>query len=137
MNYHLLMLENQTIFTKKFFEEITSLHLSFGQPKILEYLLDHQGCMQKDIAKACFLEPATVTSVLSKMEKDKLVIRKNLNGNRRSLYVYLTDEGKEKAVIIKDTFEKMEEKVLVNLDDDEKKSLLLLLEKVNKNLWNL
>ena len=137
MNYHLLMLENHTIFTKKFFERIKDLQLSFGQPKILEYLLNNEGCMQKDIALACFIEPASVTSVLTKMEKDGLIIKKNLNGNRRSYYVYLTDIGKKKAKEIQHHFKKMEEEVLKDLSKEEISELYTLLGKVNKNLWNM
>ena len=130
MNYHLLMLENHTLFTKKFFERIKNLQLSFGQPKILEYLLNNEGCMQKDIALACFIEPASVTSVLTKMEK-------NLNGNRRSYYVYLTDIGKEKAKEIQRHFKEMEEEVFKGLSEKEIMELYTLLGKVNKNLWNM
>lgn len=137
MNYHLLMLENHTIFTKKFFERIKDLQLSFGQPKILEYLLNNEGCMQKDIALACFIEPASVTSVLTKMEKDGLIVKKNLNGNRRSYYVYLTDIGKKKAKEIQHHFKKMEEEVLKDLSKEEISELYTLLGKVNKNLWNM
>ena len=137
MNYHLLILENHTIFTKKFFERVKDLQLSFGQPRILEYLLNNEGCMQKDIALACFIEPASVTSVLTKMEKDGLIVKKNLNGNRRSYYVYLTDIGKEKAKEIQHHFKKMEEEVLKDLSKEEISELYTLLGKVNKNLWNM
>ncbi len=137
MNYHLLMLENHTIFTKKFFERIKNLELSFGQPKILEYLLDNEGSMQKDIALACFIEPASVTSVLAKMEKDGLIFKKNLNGNRRSYYVYLTDIGKKKAKEIQNHFKEMEGEVLKDLSKEEISELYTLLGKVNKNLWNM
>lgn len=137
MNYHLLMLENHTLFTKKLFERIKNLQLSFGQPKILEYLLNNEGCMQKDIALACFIEPASVTSVLTKMEKDGLIFKKNLNGNRRSYYVYLTDIGKEKAKEIQRHFKEMEEEVFKGLSEKEIMELYTLLGKVNKNLWNM
>ena len=137
MNYHLLMLENHTLFTKKFFERIKNLQLSFGQPKILEYLLNNERCMQKDIALACFIEPASVTSVFIKMEKDGLIFKKNLNGNRRSYYVYLTDIGKEKAKEIQHHFKEMEEEVFKGLSEKEIMELYTLLGKVNKNLWNM
>lgn len=134
MNYHQIMLENQSIYTKHFFEKIQDLKLSHGQPKILEYLLEHEGCMQKDIARACMIEPPTVTSLLSKMEKDHLIMRKSLDGNRRSLHIFLTDEGNKKAKIVKDTFIKIDEDILSILSDKEKNQLLNLLKKVNNRL---
>lgn len=69
-------------------------NLTPGQPKILDYLLLHDGAVQKEIAEACHIESATMTSVLLGMENKGLVVRKNINSNRRSLYVYLTDKGK-------------------------------------------
>ncbi len=51
--YHNLMMENQSIFTKLVFEELSGKNLSIGQPKILEYLFTHDGAIQKEIAEAC------------------------------------------------------------------------------------
>lgn len=36
--YHNLMMENQSIFTKLVFEELSGKNLSIGQPKILEFI---------------------------------------------------------------------------------------------------
>lgn len=135
MTYHQLMLENQTLFTKKIYEQLHDL--SSGQPKVLEYLLDHEGCMQKEIAHSCLIEPASVTSLLNKMEKDHLVTRQIQDGNRRNLHVFLTKKGKEKAIRVKEVFTKMEDKTLEVLSPEELDQLLTLLGKVNKNLWNM
>lgn len=70
MNYHdlhyLLLLgfnrSNKAIVSK------TSLEgLMPGQPKILEFLLEHDGCTQKEISNGCVLDKSTVTSLLSRM----------------------------------------------------------------------
>lgn len=134
MNYHRLMLENQTLFSKMVFAKLTPYQLSIGQPKVLEYLSEEDGCVQKDIAKRCAIEPASVTSLLNKMEKDGLIIRKTLHNNRRNLYVYLTDLGKEKAEHVKEVFSQVECYALDGLSEEEKELLLELLHKVNTNL---
>lgn len=71
------------------------------------------------------------------MEKDGLIFKKNLNGNRRSYYVYLTDIGKKKAKEIQNHFKEMEGEVLKDLSKEEISELYTLLGKVNKNLWNM
>jgi DNA-binding MarR family transcriptional regulator len=134
MSYHALMLENQTLFTKMVFSGLGPHHLSVGQPKILEFLSRQNGSVQKDIAKHCMIEPATVTSLLSKMEKDGLIIRKTLNNNRRTWYVYLTDVGKEKANYVNEVFDEAENCALKGLTVEDKILLLDLLSKVNINL---
>ena len=69
------------------------LGLSPGQPKIPEFLAQHGEHEQKGIADYCEIEPATVGSILLRMETAGLVTRRNRPDNRRSLYVSLTPKG--------------------------------------------
>lgn len=64
-----------------------------GQPKVLEFVAEHEGCLQRDIADACVMDRATVTGVLSRMETAGLVLRTPKANDRRALEVRLTDEG--------------------------------------------
>lgn len=132
--YHKLMMENQSMFTKIVFEQLQDRHLSVGQPKILEYLFEHDGSVQKEIAMACRIEPATVTSLLSRMEKKGLIERRIRNDNRRYLYVFLTDKGKYKADYVKKAFDSLEGIVLNDFTDKEKKQFIEYLKRANKNL---
>ena len=94
MTYHQLMLENQQLLARKLLERVAEEGLSSGQPKVLEFLLEHDGCMQKEIAHACSVEAASVTSLLNKMERDGLVQRKIPQDNRRVSQVWLTEDRK-------------------------------------------
>ena len=64
-----------------------------GQPKVLEYVAEREGCLQRDIARACAMDRATVTGVLGRMEEAGLVERRPKAGDRRALEVHLTDSG--------------------------------------------
>lgn len=132
--YHKLMLENQTMFTKQVFEQLEGRGLSSGQPKILEYLFEHDGSVQKDIAQACKIEPATVTSLLTRMEKSEMIERKMQNNNRRFWYVYLTEKGREEAVYVKKAFDTVKEIALKDFTNKEKELFIEYLKRVNKNL---
>ena len=66
--HHLLMTDH-TAFRKRIFSALKNEGLTSGQPKVLEYLAEHDGAMQKDIAAACRIEPATMTSLLCGGEK--------------------------------------------------------------------
>ncbi len=134
MSYHKLMMENQSIFKKMVFEKLTDKNLTLGQPKVLEYLFTHNGSIQKEIAEACQIEPATLTSLLSRMEKNRLVERKNKNGDKRYICVYLTDFGKEKSEYVIKALETLETVALKNFSKEEQKQLFTFLKKVNKNL---
>ena len=90
---------------------------------MLDYLGKHNGCIQKSIATGCQIEPATLTGILSRMEEKKLIIRQTKDGNKRSLYVYLTDEGKRLQEIVNDTFKKVENEILSGISEVKKSSL--------------
>ena len=131
---HYLLMADYLLFQKSLLASIKDINLTSGQPKILDYLLFHDGAVQKEIAEACHIEPATITSVLLGMENKGLIIRKNINGNRRCLYVYLTDKGKALAEKVELSFDIIEEKALLDFSDDEKKMLTIFLTKMNNNL---
>lgn len=67
--------------------------LSTGQPKILTYLSEHNNCMQKEIAGALDIEPATVSQILNNMEKSGLVRRSAPAERRRAENVSITEKG--------------------------------------------
>ena len=131
---HYLIMANHLLFQKSLIVNIKDTDLTLGQPKVLDYLLYHDGVVQKEIARACHIEPATITSVLLGMENKGLITRKNLNGNRRSLYVYLTDKGKILAKRIETEFESIEDNALKGFTNEEKKMLTDFLIRVNQNM---
>lgn len=131
---HYLLMINHLMFQKSLITNIKDTQLTLGQPKVLDYLKDHDGAIQKDIAIACQIEPATITSVLLGMENKGLIVRKTLNGNRRSLYVYLTDEGRSLANRVELEFDHIESKALLGFSEEEKSMLNTLMVRIKKNM---
>ena len=131
---HYLVMANYLQFQKSLISNINNPELTSGQPKILEYLLFHDGAVQKEIAEACYIEPATLTSVLLGMENKELVIRKNKEGNRRNLYVYLADKRKNLANQIVEQFEQIEKRALSGLSGQDIESLNRMLAEICKNM---
>lgn len=103
--------------------------LSPGQPKILEFLAEYGEHEQKDIADYCEIEPATVGSILSRMETAGLVTRRNRPNNRRSLYVSLTPKGEQMAQIVQEIFAASEAQITAGLTEEERSTLFRLLTK--------
>ncbi len=104
--------------------------LTSGKPKVLECLADCEEANQKTIARYCEIEQATVGTILLGMEKEGLIIRRQKDGNRRSLYVSLTEKGKQAAEAMESIFEEADKDALKYLTDEEKTQLKELLEKV-------
>lgn len=133
-NLHYLIMADHFLFQKILFTSIKDTDLSLGQPKILDYLKNHDGTIQKDIAAACHIEQASLTSVLNGMEKKGLIIRKTRGENRRSLYVYLTEKGTELAERIAAELDEIEKTALNGFSDEQKELLVKLLSEMYKNI---
>lgn len=97
---HYLIMANQMLVQKALLDKLKDTGLTIGQPKILDYLKYHDGSSQKDIAKACFLEAGSLTTILNKMEEKGLITRQTLNGNRRSFHIFMTEEGRKKQQLM-------------------------------------
>ena len=53
---HYLIMANQMLVQRGLLERLKNTGLTIGQPKVLDYLKDHDGSSQKEIARNCFLE---------------------------------------------------------------------------------
>lgn len=132
-SYHYIMLINQSLYQKLVYDGLEGL--SIGQPKVLDFLCEHNGCMQKEVAAGCFIEPATATSILMKMENDGYISREAKDGNRRSLYVFLTDKGRAAAENVREVMRSAEEQAFSQLSERERDTLLSLMKKVTIGLY--
>lgn len=68
--------------------------LSPGQPKILSHLSRQNHCMQKDIAEALDIEPATVSQILNNMVQAGLIQRSAPCERKRAESVSITEKGR-------------------------------------------
>jgi len=73
--------------------DMAAIGLSPGQPKVLDYLSRQSNCMQKDIAAALDIEPATVSQLLANMEQAGLIRRSEPSQRRRAECVSITERG--------------------------------------------
>ncbi|MDE7137840.1 MAG: MarR family transcriptional regulator, partial [Ruminococcus sp.] len=123
-----------SVMQRKIYSEAQKIGLTSGQPKILDYLYEHEGSDQKTIAGYCEIEPATLGSILLRMEQKGLIERRQENGNRRSLFVYLTENGKEVCEKMHDIFSQKDKQASDGLTTAEINELKRLLTKVCENL---
>lgn len=126
---HYLLMRSNAMFSRRILTEVNKIGLTAGQPKVLDFLRTHGEADQKTIASYCEIEQATVGSILLRMEKSGLIVRRQREGNRRSLFVSLTDRGREAAGQVAAIFEKAEAPVVSALTGEELNTLRALLEK--------
>lgn len=135
--FHHLLMVNQAIFQKKILNELIKIGLTPGQPKVLEYLNQNDGSIQKDIAHGCHIDPATLTGILDRMEEKNLIERKSINGNRRSSHVYLTECGKKYSEDVLKVFIKEENIAFKGIDKYEQTQFIDILYKIYSNMTDM
>ena len=124
---HRLLLRAQSAMNREILAHASALGLSPGQPKVLEFLLHNGETNQKAIADYCEIEPATVGTILTRMERDGLIDRTRHEGNRRSLYVTLTQRGQEVAQAMDLAFRQADEAAAASLTREQRDLLCAML----------
>jgi len=133
-SFHYMIMINQALFQKKVLSSLMEIGLTPGQPKVLDYLGRHDGSMQKDIAYGCQIDPATLTGILARMEEKGLVERHLMNGNRRTSYVYLTENGRGKGKKVAEIFLELEEEIFKGIDKKEREQFMKVFYKICCNM---
>jgi DNA-binding MarR family transcriptional regulator len=105
-----------------------------GQPRILNFLYEHDGCIQRELSKSCDLKPATVTNILAGMEKADLIFRINDSTDRRILRVFLTDKGTQAQQKLDRVFAALEKDCFEDYSDQEKEAMHIFLDRIYFNL---
>jgi len=99
-------------------------------------MLDKRGG-RIDQSKICGLfnrRRSTITSLVKNLEKDGLVKIEDDINDKRKKEIILTDNGKKLSKSIDDAIDSNENKLTNGLTDEEKETLLLLLNKMQKNM---
>lgn len=130
---HLLLLEAFLRSNRQLSQQLPQVNLLPGQPKILEFLLGNDGCTQRTISEGCFLDKSTITTVLKRMEKDKLIYKKPHPTDQRSSLIYLTENGSEKALWIHQVLSDIDKDELTDIPETECKQFLTTLKKIIEN----
>ena len=130
---HLLLLEAFLRSNRQLSQQLPQVNLLPGQPKILEFLLGNDGCTQRTISEGCFLDKSTITTVLKRMEKDKLIYKEAHPTDQRSSLIYLTEDGKNKALWVQQTLNDIDKAEQADIPETECKQFLTTLKKIIEN----
>ena len=136
-SFHYLSMINHMTVQKKLMEQLADTGLTLGQPKVLDYLKDHDGASQKEIAAGCLIEAGSLTSILNRMEEKGLIERKMLNGNRRTFHIFMTESGKKNQKLVEKAFKKIEKTALNGISEEEQKLFMDIFCRIYRNLADM
>lgn len=133
---HYLLMANHFMIQKALVTSVKDTGLTSGQPKVLDYLKDHNGAVQKDIAAGCHIEPASLTAILNGMETKGLIERRLCPDNHRFYNVYLTETGRLYMSRLENEFDTIESYALQNFSEADKEQLIEYLSRIYNTMLN-
>ena len=121
-------------FKKNVETKLKEYGLNPGNPKMLTFIGDHDGCKQRDIAAEFYMETCTLSSVLSNMENNGLIERIRPENDKRSYTIHLTKKGRRILNTVKKQFDDSVETALSGFSPKEAAELRSYLDRVVVNL---
>ena len=105
-----------------------------GFGRVLDLLSENDGLRQQQIAELLDIRPQSASEAISSMEQAGLIRRQTDEQDRRSSRIFITPEGQKRQTEILAHRRENARRVMAPLSDEEKQTLLMLLEKVTDAL---
>lgn len=106
-----------------------------SQKRILCMLKETGPITQSELTQRLGIQPGSASEVLGKLCEAGLIIREQSQEDRRTTQVYLTEKGKKEAEIAFAQRKERQQKMFESLSEEEKRTFLDILEKVNAD-WD-
>ena len=100
----------------------------FGQPPIIAYILDHDGCTQKDIADFLKVTPASIALSTKRLQKNGYIQKQPDEKNLRCNRLHLTPLGEKVIHEWKSGLDEVTEKMFAGFTDEERGKFTELLQ---------
>lgn len=109
------------------------LDISKEQMIVLKKLYEQDGLNQNELARLTYRDKSSLARLLSKMEHKHYIFRKQHADDRRVNMVFLTPTGKAIYLKTRPVIQKLIQKLEQNITETEKKQMINLLKKVQRN----
>ena len=116
------------------FERMATSGIHRGQYHVLAALWKEEGLSHSALARSSLVQPATITTVLQRMERAGLIERRSDPTDQRVSRVYLTDAARAIKGEVTEARQELDRLAFAGLDENELDELCRLLEKVQGNL---
>jgi DNA-binding MarR family transcriptional regulator len=113
---------------------LSQIGLYAGQEMFLLSLWYEDGLTQSQLVEHMCVQPATVSKMLSRMERAGLVERRGDLDDNRVTRVYLTERSRSLKQSVEEAWRELEERTVADLSLEERLLLRRLLLQVQKNL---
>ena len=104
---------------------------------VIYHLAQQKGLYQKDLVGKLNITPASVSSIVSQMESEGLLVRLQDEKDGRKFSLSLTEKGQSLVSHVIGSWFKIQEEITSGFTEDEKATFLRLLKQVEQNLDEL
>lgn len=115
-------------------EELAPLGITFRQWQVLAWLAIEGGVAQNELAERMMIEPATLVTVLDRMEQHGWIQRVPCPGDRRKKLIRATPKAEPIWNASKPSAQKVREQALRDFSPQEREQLLGYLNRLQVNL---
>ncbi|MBO7178835.1 MAG: MarR family transcriptional regulator [Clostridia bacterium] len=112
----------------------SSLGLYFGQPAILEFILQNKSCTQKELAIHLHISPASVATTLKRMEKAGFIERIEDKADTRKKHLSVTKKGENALKDFRKLCDETDLQLFAGFSENEKEQLMSYLKRLNGNI---
>lgn len=109
---------------------LAPLDLNSRSYSLLELLATTDGVSQRELADALRLDPSQIVALVDGLERRTLAERRPHLSDRRQKSVVITGPGRELYAQARERIEGSIDQLLGDLDDDERQTLRLLLQRI-------
>ncbi len=115
----------------KYIDEVTG-----NNAFIIGYLADHreQDVFQKDLEEVFSVRRSTMSGIIFRMEQKGFLVRVPVDHDARLKKLILTEKGEEVHTLMEKNIAAAEQKLTQDFSEEEKQTLLHLLQKLRANL---
>ena len=113
---------------------LSKMNLHIGQERLLMELWQQDGLTQTELSDRLCIEPPTLTKMLSRLEKTKLLEKRKDLEDARVSRIFLTEKGSSLQKPVTELWLSLEETILANLSLEERLLFRRFLMQIYNNL---
>jgi MarR family transcriptional regulator for hemolysin len=108
--------------------------LTLARARTLILLAKKDGMTQTELADALEIEGPTLVRLLDGLEKQALIERRPVDGDRRAKQIALITAGQEEAVLVGEVVQDVRNDVLKDVSEDDLKAALRVFQAMARNI---
>jgi DNA-binding MarR family transcriptional regulator len=105
-------------------QQLEPFGISIPQSFILKSLLEEDGTTLKEIGNRTLIDSSSMTVLVDKLEKDKLVERQLDAQDRRAIRIFITESGRKLAEEVLEIANNFNKKITELIDEENKETFL-------------